>query len=114
SAQKAMDACKVWLGRRVSVMIFPEGTRAVDGELGQFKDGAFRLAVETQLPILPLAVTGTKEALRKHDWRFGRANAEVHVMAPVPTEGLTLDDVDELRERVRDLISAQLETMRSA
>ncbi|MFZ4432021.1 MAG: lysophospholipid acyltransferase family protein [Microthrixaceae bacterium] len=114
SAQRAMDACADYLSKRVSVMIFPEGTRAADGELGQFKDGAFRLAIETQVPILPLAVAGTKEALRKHDWRFGRANAEVHVMAPVPTEGLTLDDVDELRERVRDLISDQLATMKSS
>jgi 1-acyl-sn-glycerol-3-phosphate acyltransferase len=113
SAQKAMAACADYLRNRVSVMIFPEGTRAVDGELGQFKDGAFRLAIETQVPILPLAVAGTKEALRKHDWRFGRADAEVHVMAPVPTEGLTMDDLDELRERVRDLISAQLATMKS-
>lgn len=113
SGQKAMAACADYLRNRVSVMIFPEGTRAVDGELGRFKDGAFRLAIETQVPILPLAVAGTKEALRKHDWRFGRADAEVHVMAPVPTEGLTLDDVDELRERVRDLISDQLATMRS-
>jgi len=114
SAQRAMAACADYLHHRVSVMIFPEGTRAVDGELGPFKDGAFRLAIETQVPILPLAVAGTKEALRKHDWRFGRADAEVHVMAPVPTEGLTLDDVDELRERVRDLMSAQLASMKSA
>ncbi|MFZ4519123.1 MAG: lysophospholipid acyltransferase family protein [Microthrixaceae bacterium] len=114
SAQKAMDACRVWLDRRVSVMIFPEGTRAADGQLGQFKDGAFRLAVETQLPILPLAVNGTKEALRKHDWRFGRATAEVHVLAPVPTEGLTLDDVPELKERVRAMILEQRDLMKAA
>jgi 1-acyl-sn-glycerol-3-phosphate acyltransferase len=114
SAQRAMEVCADYLGKRVSVMIFPEGTRAVDGELGRFKDGAFRLAIETGTPILPLAVSGTKEALRKHDWRFGRAEAEVHVMDPVPTDGLTLDDVDELRERIRAAISAQLATMKAA
>ncbi|MFZ4669441.1 MAG: lysophospholipid acyltransferase family protein [Microthrixaceae bacterium] len=113
SAQKAMDACKVKLDRKVSVMIFPEGTRAVDGELGAFKDGAFRLAIETQLPILPLAVSGTKEALRKHDWRFGRADAEVHVLPPMPTEGLTMDDLETFKASVRDAIAEQLETMKS-
>ena len=41
-------------------MIFPEGTRSASGQLGEFKDGAFRLAIETQLPILPLAVQGTR------------------------------------------------------
>lgn len=106
-----MDRCVWYLKHRVSVMVFPEGTRAVDGELGKFKDGAFRLAIEAQVPILPLAVHGTKEALRKHDWRFGRANATVQVMEPVSTEGLTLEDVDSLKERVRDLISDQLDVM---
>jgi 1-acyl-sn-glycerol-3-phosphate acyltransferase len=113
SASKAMERCKVVLGRKVSVMIFPEGTRAHDGELGAFKDGAFRLAVEMQLPILPLCVTGTKEALRKHDWRFGRAEAEVRVLPPIDTAGLTLDDVGDLKERVRALISDELVNMRN-
>ncbi len=112
SAQRAMDRCAEYLRRHVSVMIFPEGTRAADGELGRFKDGAFRLAIETGTPILPLAVSGTKEALRKHDWRFGRADAEVHVLPPIPTDGLTLDDVASLREDVRALIAAQLRTMK--
>lgn len=114
SAAKALDRCQEYLRRRVSIMIFPEGTRASDGELGRFKDGAFRLAIEAQVPILPLAVTGTKEALRKHDWRFGRADAEVHVMEPVPTVGMTEDDIPALREHVRDLIELQLSTMQAA
>lgn len=114
SASKAMEQCQVWLDRRVSVMIFPEGTRAHEGQLGRFKDGAFRLAIEAQLPILPLAVTGTKEALRKHDWRYGRAEAEVHVLDPVDVTGLTMDDLDGLRDRVRDLISAQLPRMKAS
>lgn len=111
SARKAMDRCAWYLKHKVSVMIFPEGTRAADGELGKFKDGAFRLAIENQVPVLPLAVHGAKEALRKHDWRYGRANAAVHVMEPIPTEGLTLEDVDALKDRVRDVIAEQLEVM---
>ena len=55
---------------KVSVMLFPEGTRTLDGGLGEFKDGAFRLAIETGHPILPLAVHGTREAIPKGDWRF--------------------------------------------
>ena len=111
SAKKAMDRCAWYLRKKVCVMVFPEGTRAVDGELGKFKDGAFRLAIETQTPILPLAVHGTKEALRAHDWRFGRADAAVHVMEPVDVEGMTLEDVDSLKDHVRELISEQLEVM---
>ena len=51
------------LKNHVSVMIFPEGTRSESGELQEFKDGAFRLAVQLGLPILPLAVIGTRDAL---------------------------------------------------
>ena len=114
SASAAMELCKVALDQNVSVMIFPEGTRSATGEMRDFKDGAFRLAIETQLPILPLAVAGTRSALRKHDWRMGRADAEVHVLEPVSTEGLTPDDVGELRDRVRALIAAERDVMGAA
>jgi 1-acyl-sn-glycerol-3-phosphate acyltransferase len=85
-------------------MIFPEGTRSRTRELLPFRDGAFRLAVETGCPILPMAVAGTRGALRKGSLVFGRADAEVRVLEPIPTAGLTLADVPALRERVRSLI----------
>ena len=74
-------------------MIFPEGTRSRDGELQPFKDGAFRLAIEAGVPILPLAVNGAYTALVKGDWRFGVSNAEVRVLEPIPTDGMTNDDI---------------------
>jgi 1-acyl-sn-glycerol-3-phosphate acyltransferase len=104
SAVEAMARCRKSLENRVSVMIFPEGTRSRTSELLPFKDGAFRLAIEAGVPILPLAVSGTGTALRKHDWRFGRSNAEVRVLDPVETTGLSLDDVSELKARVRRTI----------
>ena len=113
SAVKALQQCRVMLDRRVSVIIFPEGTRSKTGELQEFKDGAFRLAVDAGVPIIPLAVHGTKTALRKHDWRFGHARAEVRILEPISTEGLTKRDVPALRDRVRDRIAAELETMRT-
>ena len=104
SAVEAMARCRKSLENRVSVMIFPEGTRSRTSELLPFKDGAFRLAIEAGVPILPLAVSGTGTALRKHDWRFGRSNAEVRVLDPVETTGLSLDDVPELKAQVRRTI----------
>jgi len=94
------------LSTRTSVMLFPEGTRSASGELGAFKDGAFKIAIEAQAPILPLVVHGTRNALIKHDWRFGRCDAVVQILDPIPTTGMTLEDVDALREQVRDLIAA--------
>lgn len=114
SAVAAMAACKDRLDQRVSVMIFPEGTRSPSGELQAFKDGAFRLAVETGTTILPLAVHGTRTALRKHDWRLGRSRAEVRVLEPVEVTGLGPDDVGALRERVRTRIQDELVGMRAA
>ena len=114
SAVRALKECRARLDDRVSVMIFPEGTRSPTGELQEFKDGAFRLAVDAGVPIIPLAVHGAKSALPKHDWRFGQARAEVRILEPVSTEGLTKRDVPALRERVRDRIATELQAMREA
>jgi 1-acyl-sn-glycerol-3-phosphate acyltransferase len=101
------------LKNHVSVMIFPEGTRSENGELQDFKDGAFRLAVQLGLPILPLAVIGTRDALVKHDWRFGYSKAEVRVLEPIETTGLTKRDAPLLRDRTRDAIAEALSEMRA-
>lgn len=111
SGSRAMVECAKRLDQKVSVMIFPEGTRSYEGDLLPFKVGAFRLAIEKQLPILPLACHGTAPALRKHDWRQGRSNAELHVLEPISTEGMTLDDVDRLTDMVRERIRAELKLM---
>jgi len=112
SGARALAECRDRLDKKVSVMIFPEGTRSKTGELGEFKDGAFRVAVQSGVPILPLAVLGTRDALIKHDWRFGYSRAEVRVLDPIPTDGLTKADVESLRDRTRAVIAAALDDMR--
>src|SRR3954468_3178237 len=114
SALEAMERCREALRRRVSVMIFPEGTRSRTAELLPFKDGAFRLAIEAGVPILPLAVSGTRTALPKHDWRFGRSVAEVQILDPVETSGMTVEDVPALKQRVRQMIITARDALASA
>lgn len=111
SAGKAMERCRQTLKNRVSVMIFPEGTRSTTEDLLPFKDGAFRLAVKTGVPILPLAIVGTRDALAKHDWRFGRADAHVRVLPPVEVTAYTLRTVDALKEQVRAMIDGARKDM---
>jgi 1-acyl-sn-glycerol-3-phosphate acyltransferase len=112
SAAAALAECRERLSCNVSVMIFPEGSRSMTGGLNPFQAGAFKLAIEGEYPILPMAVHGTRNALGKHDWRQGRAVAEVRVLEPVSTEGLTQDDLPELRDRVRSMISDARDELR--
>jgi 1-acyl-sn-glycerol-3-phosphate acyltransferase len=100
SAAKAMRRCLEVLRSGMSIIIFPEGTRSTTGELLPFKDGAFRLAIDAGVPILPLVVRGTSTALPKHGWRVGRSDAEVRVLPPVDTAGLGHKDIQALKDRV--------------
>jgi len=106
SVVSAIRGCRDRLGRKVSVMIFPEGTRSPTDDLLPFKDGAFKLAIEAQVPILPIAVAGTRDCMAKHSFAFRRARAKARVLAPIATTGLTTADVAALRDRTRDTIDA--------
>jgi 1-acyl-sn-glycerol-3-phosphate acyltransferase len=113
SGKGAMAACARWLSRGVPVMIFPEGTRSPDGALLPFRDGAFRLAIETGADLLPVAVWGTRDALPKHSWRLQRAQGRVTVGTPFSTRGLTLADLETLKSSARLQIEALRERLRS-
>lgn len=106
SAFEALETARGWLDRGVGVMIFPEGTRSRDGSPLPFRDGAFHLAVDAGVPILPLALVGTRSAMPADSPWFGRSRARVRVLPVVETTGLTTADVPALRERVRTMILA--------
>ena len=106
SAGEAMKKCRAWLDRGMPVMIFPEGTRSMDGNLLPFKDGAFRLAVETGADLLPIAVSGTREALPKHSWLFGTARARVTVGTPIATAGRSAEELKiEARAQIEKMLA---------
>ncbi|MBI3048753.1 MAG: 1-acyl-sn-glycerol-3-phosphate acyltransferase [Acidobacteria bacterium] len=84
-----------------SFLIFPEGTRSRTGELLPFKKGGFIMAIQAQVPIVPVAVQGGRAAMRKGSAFVRPVRVSVRIGAPIPTAGLTLDDRDELIERVR-------------
>lgn len=113
SARDAMATALEVLSHKVSVMVFPEGTRSPGDAMLPFKDGAFRLAIEAGVPVLPLVVVGTRDALAKHDWRMNPADATVTVLEPIETTGLTLNDVTALKERVRNVILQARERLRA-
>jgi 1-acyl-sn-glycerol-3-phosphate acyltransferase len=87
--------------RGTIVTVYPEGTRSRDGRVLPFKKGPFMLALESQVPIVPVAVDGAQHALRKHTLRLYGHPIRVVVGKPIETKGLTLADRDELLKRTR-------------
>lgn len=112
SVRQMLDECERAIKGGISVMLFPEGTRSRDGNLLPFKDGAFSLAIRTGAPILPIALTGTREMRPKNTYWFGKANGKARMLDPIPTEGMTQADVPKLREKAREAIRVALAEMR--
>jgi 1-acyl-sn-glycerol-3-phosphate acyltransferase len=108
SIAKCMERARWYLDRGVSVLFFPEGTRSKDGNVGPFKRGAFTLALAGGYDILPLAITGTGDALPKHTWRFSDEPAAMRMLVGdvIPTRGLDDKDVDALIARTRETVIA--------
>ena len=105
SAMKLMGKAHRYLDRGMSVIFFPEGTRSEDGRLLPFKVGAFKLAVEAGVPVLPLAVSGTAQGMPKGSLRVHPSRLTLRILDPVPTCGLCEADVARLRDEVRDAIA---------
>jgi len=88
------------------LMVFPEGSRTLDGRVHEFEDGVFRMAIQLQVPITPCSIVGSFRWQNKLTRLLRPATIHVHVHEPVPVEGLTRKDLDELRERVRAIVAA--------
>jgi 1-acyl-sn-glycerol-3-phosphate acyltransferase len=99
-------------GRRIhdgeSVAIFPEGTRTRDGTLGPFKKGGFHLALKAGVPIVPVALRGTRELMPSGSLLLRSGHITVVLGEPIPTQGLDDADRASLSERVRGAVAAML------
>jgi len=106
SARKAL----IEDGRRV--LIGPEGTRwKVPGELGPFKPGAFRLAIEAGVPIVPMVISPLLPRTSMSEWRFEHNDIELRVLEPVQTAGLTRENEADLIQECRARMQAALSEM---
>jgi 1-acyl-sn-glycerol-3-phosphate acyltransferase len=110
AAMATLDDAKKKIVDGTSVMFFPEGTRSRDGKLKRFKKGAFRMAFDLGLPILPLTVTGTRDVLPADtsDLMPGKARLIIH--PPVSVDGKTVEDCQSLSDEVRGVIASALPT----
>lgn len=113
-ARVAMEEARRSLEAGISIMMFPEGTRSRDGKLLPFKDGAFRLAIEAGVPILPIAIAGTEACRPKGSKWLGEASAAARVLPVIETKGATIEDTERLREEARARIEEAVREMRGA
>lgn len=102
------------LKRGISLMIFPEGTRSVSNEIGFFKRGAFQLAIQANVPILPIVIDGTGGILPKHGLVLGTGHhVKLRVLDPVMPESFGTGNPDELAIRFSSIIRENLNEMRN-
>jgi len=98
-----------WLQKDMSVLFFPEGTRSLDGQMGEFQNGAFKLAIKEKKPILPICIQGTQEAIPKGSWIFNNKLTGILTVLPeISTDGFGPGDFVLLRDTVRSKIQEVL------
>jgi 1-acyl-sn-glycerol-3-phosphate acyltransferase len=91
-----------------SFIIFPEGTRSRTGELLPFKKGGFVMALQAQVPVVPVAVSGSSRALKRGSMVIRASTIRVEFAPPIPTSGLGFADRAQLVADVRDAIASRL------
>ncbi len=102
AARRALDEAASRVGSKVSVVIFPEGTRAPAGEMLPFKGGAFVFAIQAQVPVVPVALHNTANVMPAHGYlSILGGPVAVEILDPIPTAGMTLVDRTHIKEQAR-------------
>lgn len=115
SGRKAVRRIVELLGKGLSVLLFPEGTRSPDGKIHAFKMGAFKIARENDIELLPIVVDGTGTALPKKSlFLRKRSTFVVSIGRPVSLRDLSDHSLEEAKEKIRHEMTGRLEKMRHA
>lgn len=108
SILKGMKKATSLLKRGTAIVVFPEGTRSLDGQVKEFKNGAFLLALQSQTPILPVSISGTFEMLPRKGWCVWPGPIHLTIGKPILTTGLSIKEADALMTKARDTIIQNL------
>jgi 1-acyl-sn-glycerol-3-phosphate acyltransferase len=100
-ARKSMDLAAERIRTGSSVVLFPEGHRSRDGRIGPFKSGSFYLAIQAGVPVVPVTLNGTRGVLKPDTYHVRAGQTEIIIHPPIPTAGLTPQDIDALAGKVR-------------
>ena len=113
SMRKVINDGKMWLGRGVSVAIFPEGTRSKDGEIQRFKGGAFALAKEAGVEILPVVMDGTANIFKPKSYWFNWKHClTVKVLPPISADRVVATDTSDMAREVQEMMTEALTEIR--
>ncbi len=114
SIMKMMRDCEKAISEGSSIMMFPEGTRTLDGELRQFKTGAFMLALKTKTPIIPIVIDGSIKVLPKKGFILSpNRNIKLNVLDEIPVEEIENMEVNDLTRMTREMMEVELHRIRS-
>jgi 1-acyl-sn-glycerol-3-phosphate acyltransferase len=108
SAIASVDRAVVFLKEGVSFLVYPEGTRSLDGRLLPFKKGAFVMAIKSGAPIVPIACAGAHHVIRRKEWSIHPGVITVTLLPPVDSSQFTIEQRDQLAARVHEAIAAAL------
>jgi 1-acyl-sn-glycerol-3-phosphate acyltransferase len=102
SIKKVYKEASEWLRSGISVVFFPEGTRNNDSAVGEFQNGAFKLAIKEKIPILPILLRGTRDAIPKGNWCFTtKISCLIKVLPPIDTSTYLPADYSRLSNLTR-------------
>lgn len=107
-ASRMIASCLHWLQRGVSIMIFPEGHRSPT--VGRFKRGAFQIAQEAHVPIVPIVVSGSAQAVRGYFVEPHRTPLRVQILSPISPEQLQQQPLEDVAREVEERIRAVHQT----
>jgi len=109
STAASLEKARGYLKKGVPILIFPEGTRSETGELREFKGGAFKLAIEEKVPVIPIVMTGTRHILQKGDWKLAeQIFVQIQILPAVSTSQVTAEGERDLRHLVREQMKESL------
>ncbi|MBL4625176.1 MAG: 1-acyl-sn-glycerol-3-phosphate acyltransferase [Flavobacteriales bacterium] len=103
-AFKSLETAAKMIKGGKSILAFPEGTRSKNGELNKFKKGAFMLAIQAGVPIVPIAISGTETIFPATKMQLIPGKIKLTICDPISTEGYTKETVDELMAKTKESV----------
>lgn len=108
---EAMNKAACQIREGMSVVIFPEGSRSLNGNVQSFKKGGFTLALRSKVPIVPIAIHGSRAILPKESFKVSPGEIRIQMGSPIETKNFSLKDRQWLMAKVREMIIQHLESV---